>query len=201
MGFKAWETPPDFFKALDEEFHFTLDAAASHENALCKFYLTTEGMFARTYDGEGYIDLALPDQDGLSYPWTGHRVFCNPPYDSSLYQWVEKATKREAEVAVLLLPPDVDVKWYGLLQDQFYDRTFTSLQVFGKTRWRGHHNSDDSFALLTMKGRLRFWHPALRIGFRMIDYTQRGEDIFDYSNPHVSGDSPRAGNLLAIFRR
>lgn len=29
---KFWETPQQFFDELDREFHFTLDAAASHEN-------------------------------------------------------------------------------------------------------------------------------------------------------------------------
>lgn len=29
---KVWETPQKFFEELDAEFHFTLDAAASHQN-------------------------------------------------------------------------------------------------------------------------------------------------------------------------
>ena len=165
MGFKAWETPPDFFKALDEQFHFTLDAAASHENALCKFYLTTEGMFARTYDGEGYIDLALPDQDGLSYPWTGHRVFCNPPYDSSLYQWVEKASKFEAEVAVLLLPPSIDTKWFQSMVTHIGEPA--DHMMIWKT----------GITIDFLPSRLRFWRDG------------------------KPGKAPRAGNLLAIFRR
>ena len=37
-----WATPKDFFKSLDEEFHFDLDAAASHINHKCNKYFTIE---------------------------------------------------------------------------------------------------------------------------------------------------------------
>ena len=49
---KNWETPQKFFDALNEEFHFTLDAAASHENHKCENYYTEE-------------------QDGLVQDWGG----------------------------------------------------------------------------------------------------------------------------------
>jgi hypothetical protein len=41
-GKDDWGTPPDLFAALDAEFHFTLDAAANHKNALCKNYFSEE---------------------------------------------------------------------------------------------------------------------------------------------------------------
>lgn len=31
-----WETPREFFDALDEVFHFTLDVCATHDNAQCE---------------------------------------------------------------------------------------------------------------------------------------------------------------------
>lgn len=37
-----WETPQDFFDALDREFHFTLDPCADDKNAKCKTYFTKE---------------------------------------------------------------------------------------------------------------------------------------------------------------
>ena len=55
-----WETPQDFFNKLNEEFRFTLDAAASDDNAKCANYFTKE-------------------QDGLVQSW-GHTVWLNPPY-------------------------------------------------------------------------------------------------------------------------
>ena len=37
-----WQTPIPLFVALDAEFCFTLDAAASRDNALCNRYITAE---------------------------------------------------------------------------------------------------------------------------------------------------------------
>lgn len=35
-GQDLWETPQKFFNELNEEFHFTLDACATPENAKCR---------------------------------------------------------------------------------------------------------------------------------------------------------------------
>jgi len=35
-----WHTPRDFFEPLNAEFNFTLDVAATAENALCPRYFT-----------------------------------------------------------------------------------------------------------------------------------------------------------------
>lgn len=72
-GKMDWRTPKDFFRELDQEFHFGLDAAASLENAKCERYFTQE-------------------MDGLSMPWGGYgTVFCNPPYGREIGKWVQKA--------------------------------------------------------------------------------------------------------------
>ena len=91
-----WTTPPDFFKQLDNEFHFTLDAASSEENHLCKNYFTIE-------------------TDGLSQDWGGHKVFCNPPYGRQIGKWVQKAweeAKKPNTTIVMLLPARTDTKWF-----------------------------------------------------------------------------------------
>lgn len=68
-----WRTPKDFFRELDQEFHFGLDAAASPENAKCSCFFT-------------------PEMNGLSLPWSGYgSVFCNPPYGREIGEWVQKA--------------------------------------------------------------------------------------------------------------
>jgi hypothetical protein len=64
-------THPDFFATLDVIYGFTLDVAASPENAKCERYFTAE-------------------QDGLRQSWAGEVVWCNPPY-SSIAPWVAKA--------------------------------------------------------------------------------------------------------------
>ena len=68
-------TPQDFFDRLNEEFHFTLDAAATDKSAKCPAYYT-------------------PETDGLTAPWNigGGSVFCNPPYGRALGAWVYSAT-------------------------------------------------------------------------------------------------------------
>ena len=55
-----WETPKELFDKLNNEFKFTLDAAASDQNHKCERYFTIE-------------------EDGLKQNWAGERVWCNPP--------------------------------------------------------------------------------------------------------------------------
>lgn len=54
-----WETPRILFNELNRQYHFTLDAAASHTNHKVDRYFTA-------------------DDDGLVQDWGGETVFCNP---------------------------------------------------------------------------------------------------------------------------
>ncbi len=92
------ETPPEIFRPLDAEHRFTMDVAASAENAKCPAYYTVES-------------------NGLVLPWGG-RVWCNPPY-SNIGAWVEKAWTEMlaraggSEVIVMLLPSNrTEQKWW-----------------------------------------------------------------------------------------
>lgn len=90
-----WTTPQDFFEALDQQFHFTLDPCATPQNAKCKRYFTKA-------------------DDGLAQPWTG-RVFMNPPYGRQIGKWVRKAyeeSQKNAEIVVCLLPARTDTRWW-----------------------------------------------------------------------------------------
>lgn len=91
-----WETPQTLFNELDQEFHFTLDAAASPQNHKVDTYFTTKS-------------------DALQQDWAGHMVFCNPPYSRRIGQWVAKASREASKphtTVVLLLPARTDTKWY-----------------------------------------------------------------------------------------
>lgn len=91
-----WPTPGWLFSELDREFGFTLDAAASLENAKCPTYFTRA-------------------QDGLAQPWAPHVVFCNPPYGTrETGRWVAKAFEESERgtTAVLLLPARTDTRWW-----------------------------------------------------------------------------------------
>ena len=91
-----WATPQDFFDALNEEFHFTLDPASNEENHKCKTFFTKE-------------------QNGLACPWMGHTVFCNPPYGREIGKWVQKAWEeheKNGNTIVMLLPARTDTRWF-----------------------------------------------------------------------------------------
>ncbi|CDG21016.1 putative methyltransferase [Xenorhabdus poinarii G6] len=92
-----WQTPLPLFTALDLEFGFYLDAAASADNTLCSHYLTER-------------DNAL-ECDWLSYG----SIWCNPPY-SKITPWVEKAAIecRKLQPIVMLVPADTSVGWFKL---------------------------------------------------------------------------------------
>jgi site-specific DNA-methyltransferase (adenine-specific) len=87
---ETWRTPEDLFRALDQEFAFTLDPCP-----------------ARAPSEAG---LPLFGTDGLSISWAGERIFCNPPYGRGIGRWLAKA--REAELAVFLLPARTDTRWW-----------------------------------------------------------------------------------------
>jgi phage N-6-adenine-methyltransferase len=95
-----WETPDKLFRSLDEEFHFTLDACASPENAKVKdCYITKE-------------------EDALRVPWKGrsegNRVWCNPPYGRNISLWLQKG-RMEAKngcLVVFLVHARTDTKWF-----------------------------------------------------------------------------------------
>lgn len=90
-----WETPKELFDKLNNEFKFTLDAAASDQNHKCERYFTIA-------------------EDGLKQNWAGERVWCNPPY-SEIAKWCEKAfneTKQENTLVVMLIPSRTDTKYF-----------------------------------------------------------------------------------------
>jgi site-specific DNA-methyltransferase (adenine-specific) len=90
-----WTTPKDFFKYLDQEFNFTLDAFASEENTLCKNYFTE-------------------DDNALVQDWSGYTVFMNPPYGTMLKHCVKKAYEESLKGTriVMLIPSRTDTTYF-----------------------------------------------------------------------------------------
>ena len=62
-----WATPKDFYKALDAEFHFTLDPCSTDENAKCEHHYTIEDD-GLTQDWGGRLFSAILHTDGQSPP-------------------------------------------------------------------------------------------------------------------------------------
>jgi len=91
-----WETPPNLFKQLNDEFVFTLDPCCLPETAKCKKFFT-------------------PDVDGLSQDWSGEIVFCNPPYSrGNIDKWAEKCYMESLKGAtvVALFPVSTSSEWF-----------------------------------------------------------------------------------------
>jgi len=91
-----WCTPQQFFDELDAEFHFVLDAAATHQNSKCKRCFT-------------------PEDDGLIQNWDmGGAVYCNPPYGKEIGLWGKKAYEeaQKGTTIVMLIPARTDTKYF-----------------------------------------------------------------------------------------
>lgn len=90
-----WETPRWLFDILNAQFHFEIDLAASHENALCVHHFTK-------------------DDDSLAQEWRG-TGWLNPPYGREIGLWTRKA-QLEAHLhhatVVALLPARTYTRWF-----------------------------------------------------------------------------------------
>jgi hypothetical protein len=80
-------TPVDFFSQLHSEYCFTMDGAATGENALLPRFSSEEAKIS----------------------WSMERVFCNPPW-GNISPFIELASV--AELAVLLVPARVNARWF-----------------------------------------------------------------------------------------
>lgn len=93
----CWRTPYAVFAALNAEFNFTLDVAASQTNALC-------------------ADFFSEADDALCIDWVSDgAIFCNPPY-SNIRPWVDKAaeqSRKQSRTVVMLLPADTSTAWFA----------------------------------------------------------------------------------------
>lgn len=112
-----WGTPPAFFAAIDEVFHFTLDAAASEENAKCKRFFSES-------------------DDGLARSWSGEVVWLNPPFGDGLERWIQKAIDEAhfGATTVMLLPHRSGSRWWRLARQG----EITELE--GRIRFEGAAN-------------------------------------------------------------
>lgn len=95
MSKHNWATPQYFFDELNKEFGFTVDVCADSNNAKMHPFFS-------------------PLDDGLSQPWHGV-CWMNPPYDTTMYKWVEKAylSAQLGSTVVCLLPGrSNDTRWW-----------------------------------------------------------------------------------------
>lgn len=127
-----WETPNEFFRALNAEFGFTLDAAANHKNHKCPKYYT-------------------PEEDALTQDWGGEIVWCNPPYGRNIREWVKKAyeeSQKPNTVVVLLIHSRTDTAWF---HDWVYGKARLRF-VRGRLKFGGSKNPAPFPSLIAIYG-------------------------------------------------
>lgn len=123
-----WETPPEFFDALNREFGFTLDVCATPENAKCKEFLTVR-------------------ENGLAAPWGTNVCWMNPPYGVDLPRWMTKAhdAAHAGATVVCLVPARTHTKWFHRLCLQAEVRFLR-----GRLRYVGADGGEAPFAQLVI---------------------------------------------------
>lgn len=92
----TWATPKQWYDYLNLEFKFTLDPCATHENAKCSRFFTS-------------------NDDGLLQSWQEERVFMNPPYGREIVKWMKKAYESARDcgaLVVCLVPARVETEWW-----------------------------------------------------------------------------------------
>lgn len=126
-------TPRAFFDPLHAQRRFTIDAAASADNALLPRYWTR-------------------DIDALRESWRSERVWCNPPY-SRLMPWLVKAWDsmryNDCEHVTMLVPANrCEQRWWQDCVEPFRDLA---------------RYSDPILTTRFLAGRMRFDWPAGRV--------------------------------------
>lgn len=122
-------TTPEVFGPLQERFEFSIDVAALPHNTKLERYFT-------------------PEQDGLSQPWVGERVWCNPPY-SLIGPWLEKAWgefEAGCELIVCLVPANrTEQGWWQEYVEPYRDRADSPLRtefLKGRLRFIAHGKTE-----------------------------------------------------------
>lgn len=89
-----WATPDEVFDPLNAEFGFTLDVAASEENAKCRSFFDKE-------------------QNALNRHWHGV-CWMNPPYGKDVPKWMQKAADeaKRGVTTVCLIPARTNTNWF-----------------------------------------------------------------------------------------
>ena len=97
----TWATPKDFFAKINDEFRFTLDAAAL-QSSTC----VPNNWFGPDHPEESRRDALQCDWDGI--------VWLNPPYGRTIGSWMAKANHEPQGGAtiVCLVPARTDTAWW-----------------------------------------------------------------------------------------
>lgn len=137
----CWQTPRDFFEALDREFGFSIDICALPETAMLPRYCCppTGAEYHILWPGTAFID-------GLSHDCRYERAWCNPPY-SMLKTWFAFASEQSRRGAffVCLVPSRTDTKaWHRYVWNKELHKPRPGVEVRfveGRLKFGGCENS------------------------------------------------------------
>jgi phage N-6-adenine-methyltransferase len=132
-----WATPQAFFDALDREFGFDCDVAASSENAKCSDW------FGPQHPNRNRRDALCADWLACGPMWdAGATAWCNPPYSRGLQaKFIAKAAAERLRgvTTVMLLPARTDTKAFHA-------------HIYDATTWQPREGVEIRF----IPGRLKF---------------------------------------------
>lgn len=116
-----WATPVEFFKPLDSEFNFTIDAAADNENK----------KVSRHWD---------INDNGLVQDWSNQVVWCNPPYGREVALWLKKGAiaAENGCTSVFLVPARTNTAWFVEATKSAKELRF----VIGRPKFINHASED-----------------------------------------------------------
>ena len=140
-----WRTPKELFDLLDNQFHFTLDPASTHDNALCKKHFTKE-------------------EDGLLQDWSNDVVWLNPPYGREIGAWIEKAYNEMIKGAkvVCLIPSRTSPVWFHVNVKKAKEIWFIKGRIQFTHPNIEETNSPDFDSLIVIFDKFRGQQPVIR---------------------------------------
>jgi phage N-6-adenine-methyltransferase len=89
------ETPEEFFRILDDEFHFTIDACATAATAKCPRFVS-------------------PEMDFFQYVFVQEVAWMNPEYGTMIGKFMQRAFEQsqDGSTFVCLVPSRTDTEWW-----------------------------------------------------------------------------------------
>lgn len=120
-----WMTPPEFLELVRKFYNSNIELDPASNTTAQRYVKASE--YYSIQEG----------RDGLTLPWSGRKVFCNPPYSRNLItSFVEKVLQEvdadESTEVIMLVNSSTDTEWY-------------------------HKLANRSDVMLLWRGRLKFW--------------------------------------------